>query len=131
MIIGRGSVIAATLALSAGHVWAQGQVLSDPMQPPALVAPAKAGASESSTGDGVLQSTLLSKGRRIAMIDGKPMQVGDRVGAAVIVAIDPASVTLNEAGATRVLQLYHGVEISGAADAKVTARRPARKEGAK
>src|SRR3989304_3311660 len=129
MIAAQG-VIAVTLALVSGQRLAQGQGLSDPMQPPAFAAPASAAAGVRSAGAGVLQSTLLSKGRRIAMIDGKPMQVGDRIGAAIIVAIDPASVTLREAGATRGLHLYQGVEISSAAAAKAPASQNARKEGA-
>ena len=60
----------------------------------------------------MLQSTLLSNGRRIAMIDGKPMKVGDRIGSARIVSIDPSAVTLREAHKTRVLRLYHGVELT-------------------
>lgn len=99
--------------LAAAH--AQG--LSDPMQPPAIVAPAvgPAGAAavgEASSGGAVLQSTLMSGGRRIAMIGGKPMKVGDRIGEAKIVAIEPASVTLREGAVTRVLELYQGVEIT-------------------
>ena len=116
--------------LAQGQGQGQGQGLSDPMQPPAFAAPASAAAGEpSSGGGGVLQSTLLSNGRRLAMIDGKPMKVGDRIGEARIVAIDPASVTLREAGATRVLQLYQGVEISSGAAAKAPASRKGRKEG--
>ncbi len=123
-----------TLALVLGQGLAQGQGqgqgLSDPMQPPAFAAPASAAAGGSSSGGaGVLQSTLLSKGRRLAMIDGKPMKVGDRIGGARIVAIDAASVTLREAGATRVLQLYQGVEISSGGAAKAPASRKGRKEG--
>ena len=44
------------------------------------------------------------------MIDGKPMKVGDRIGKARIVSIDPGAVTLREANTTKVLQLYPGVE---------------------
>src|SRR3989304_4687348 len=79
MIAAQG-VIAVTLALVSGQRLAQGQGLSDPMQPPAFAAPPSAAAGGRAGG---LQSTLLSKGRRIAMIDGKPMQVGDRIGAAI------------------------------------------------
>lgn len=117
-----------TLSLGPGQHLAQAQVLSDPMRPPAFAAPAAAG--EPSSGGGlVLQSTLLSKGRRIAMIDGKPMQVGDRIGKARIVSIDPGAVTLREANTTRVLHLYQGVGVTGHGAAKAGASRKGAKEG--
>jgi MSHA biogenesis protein MshK len=132
MIAALQATLAVTLVLLLGQGFAQGQGLSDPMQPPALVAPAGTGTGAGeSAGGGVLQSTLLSKGRRIAMIDGKPMQVGDRIGEATIVAIDPASVTLREAGATRVLQLYQGVEITSGAAAKAPSSRTSGKTSGK
>ena len=119
-----------TLALECGPCLAQ--ALSDPMQPPAFAAPASAAAGEPSSGGGlVLQSTLLSKGRRIAMIDGKPMQVGDRIGKARIVSIDPGAVTLREANTTRVLHLVQGLGITGHGAAKAGASRHDAKEGTK
>ena len=77
----------------------------------------------------MLQSTLLSKGRRIAMINGKPMQVGDRIAGARIVAIGPASVTLRGAGTTRVLELYQGVRITSAEAKNAPASRKALHKG--
>jgi MSHA biogenesis protein MshK len=119
-----------TLTLGPGQHLALAQALSDPMRPPAFANPASAG--ESSSGAGlVLQSTLLSKGRRIAMIDGKPMKVGDRIGSARIISIDPGAVTLREANKTRVLQLYPGVEVTRPGAAKAAASRKSAKEGAK
>lgn len=132
MISTRQGVIAMTLALGAGEglVHAQAQGLSDPMRPPAFAAPA--GTVESSSGGApVLQSTLLSNGRRIAMIDGKPMKVGDRIGAARIVSIDPSTVTLREARKITVLQLYQGVEVTRPGAAKAAASTKGAKEGAK
>ncbi len=102
------AALAAAISWSPASSRAQG--LYDPMQPPALAAPA---AAEGEKAPGlVLQSIILSKGRRIATIDGKPMKVGDIIGAAKIVAIDPASVTLREGNSTRVLELYQGVKIT-------------------
>lgn len=106
------------LALVSGTGECLAQALSDPMQPPAFAVPS-GGASAPAPAGLVLQSTLLSKGRRIATIDGKPMRVGDRIGAAKIVAIDSTSVTLRDAETTRVLKLYQNIEIArpGAAQA--------------
>jgi MSHA biogenesis protein MshK len=114
MIALHPGVLAVTLALVSG-LWlaeARAQGLSDPMQPPAFAAPASAAGGELSPGGLVLQSTLMSGGRRIAVIGGKPVKVGDRIGEARIVAIEPTSVTLREGATTRVLELYQGVEIA-------------------
>ncbi len=134
MISTRLGVIAMTLTLTLGpgQYLAQAQTLSDPMRPPAFAAPAGAATGDQSSGGGlVLQSTLLSKGRRIAMIDGKPMKVGDRIGSARIISIDPGAVTLREANKTRVLKLYPGVEVTRPGAAKAAASRKGAKEGAK
>jgi len=142
MIAARLGVIAVALALALalalgsgqGLAQAQAQALSDPMQPPASVylAPANAAGGEQASGGGpVLQSTLLSKGRRIAMIDGKPMQVGDRIGRARIVSIDPGAVTLRESNTTRVLQLYPGTGVTRPRAAKAAESRKGAKEGSK
>jgi MSHA biogenesis protein MshK len=123
--------VALALMLAPGTGVAQGvaptRALGDPMRPPALMGAASETAG--TPGGMVLQSTIMSRGRRIAMIDGKSMNVGDRIGEARIVAINPDSVTLREAGATRVLRLNEGVEISGRTAAKVPASREGAKEG--
>ena len=132
MIATRQGAIAVALVMAPAWGPCLAQALSDPMQPPAVMAPAGAATGEQTLGGGlVLQSTLLSKGRRIAMIDGKPMKVGDRIGRARIVSIDPGAVTLREANTTRVLQLYPGVELTSPGAAKAAASRKGAKEGAK
>ena len=132
----RQGVIAMALAMALAMVPGWGtcfaQALSDPMRPPAFAAPsASATGGPTSDGGSGLQSTLLSSGRRIAMIDGKPMKVGDRIGAATIISIEPGAVTLREANKTRVLQMYPGVEITSPGSAKPAASRKSAKEGAK
>lgn len=123
-------VMTLTLTLGPGQYLAQAQALTDPMRPPAFAAPAAAGV-QSWGGEPVLQSTLLSKDRRIAMIDGKPMKVGDRIGSARIVSIDQNTVTLREAKRITVLHLYQGVKVTGPGAANATASRKGAKEGAK
>ena len=121
-----------TLTLGPGQYLAHAQVLSDPMRPPAFAAPAGTVTPEQAGGgELVLQSTLLSNGRRIAMIDGKPMTVGDRIGTARIVSIDAGAVTLREANTIKVLRLYPGVEVTSPGAAKAAASRKGAKEGAK
>lgn len=137
MIAARHGVIAMALALAlalgSGPCLSQNlQALSDPMRPPGFVAPANAAGGEQALGGGlVLQSTLLSQGRRIAMIDGKPMRVGDRIGHARIVSIDPGAVTLRESNKTRVLQLYPGTGVTRPRAAKAAESRKGAKEGTK
>jgi MSHA biogenesis protein MshK len=93
------------------------------MQPPAFAAASGGGATAPAPAELVLQSTLLSKGRRIAMIDGKPMKVGDKIGTAKIVAIDATSVTLRDSETIRVLKLYQNVEIARSGTAEAPASR--------
>jgi len=130
MIPARLGVIAVALAMAPGWGACFAQNLSDPMRPPGFAAPG--GTGEQTSGGGlVLQTTLLSKGRRIAMIDGKPMKVGDRIGKARIISIEAGAVTLREANTTTVLQLYPGVEVTSPGAAKAAASRKDAKEGAK
>ena len=123
------SVLTLILAVSAGGGYAQ--ALQDPMRPPGFAFPSGAGPGAMAPSGPVLQSTLVSNGRRIAMIDGKPMKVGDRIGSGRIISIDPGAVTLREANKIRVLQLYPDVEVTSPGAAKATASRKRAKEGAK
>ena len=112
----RLGVAALVCVMAAGAAPARAQPLGDPMKPPAILSagPAGAAAEADVRDEPVLQSTILSKGRRIAMIDGRPLRIGDRIGAARVIAIGPASVTLREGPNTRVLRLYRGAGISNA-----------------
>jgi hypothetical protein len=47
-------------------------------------------------GGPVLQSTLVSDSRREAMISGRKVRIGDRVGAAVVADIRPYEVVLKQ-----------------------------------
>jgi MSHA biogenesis protein MshK len=132
MIAARHGVIAVALAMVPGWGPCFAQQLSDPMRPPAFAAPAGAAGGEQTSIDAlVLQSTLLSNGRRIAMIDGKPMKVGDQIGKARIMAIDPGTVTLREANKIRVLQLYPGAQVTSSGPSKAEESRKGAKEGPK
>ncbi len=84
--------------------------LPDPTRPPSAV---------SATGDGktgtglagekrpgmVLQSTMISRDERSAVINGKTLTEGERIGTATLVAINPFEVTLNQAGREIALRL--------------------------
>jgi MSHA biogenesis protein MshK len=87
----------ATISL-ASVAWAQ--VLYDPMRPPG----ADGGSADQPEGP-VLQSIILSAGRSLAVISGRPYRIGDRLGDARIAAISANTVTLKQAGETKVLTL--------------------------
>lgn len=75
--------------------------LPDPTRPtPATPAPGPA--TEDKT---VLQSTLISPHRRLAIINGRRYRPGDALDGARIVAIRPYEVVLQDAGGRRLLRL--------------------------
>ena len=97
-------LIAALGLLSAWTAFAQG--LPDPTRPPSASVSDPAPSGESSR----LQSVLISPGRKLAVIDGRTVMLGGRVGDARVVAIAPAQVTLQRGGAYQTLKLHPGIE---------------------
>ena len=95
----------ALLALAPG-VFAQ--ALVDPTRPPDA-APVPASAASAGAARPQLQSVLISNrpgGRRLAVIDGRSVRAGDKVGGAVVVSIDEASVALRRGKTLETLRLY-------------------------
>jgi MSHA biogenesis protein MshK len=82
--------------------------LSDPTRPPEggaeVVEPAP------DTGSGRLQSILVSESRRLAVIDGQRVGVGDRIGTARVLRIERDSVLLEDAEGTWMLSFGGGLE---------------------
>jgi MSHA biogenesis protein MshK len=102
---------ALALAVLCGAALAQDGI--DPTRPPAVMTapPAVAGAAPLplERAEPQLQSILVSLrpgGRRIAVIDGKIVRQGQRVGDAVLVAIGSTEVVLRRAGKTQTLKLF-------------------------
>jgi MSHA biogenesis protein MshK len=101
------------LALAMLCGMAQAQALNDPTRPPAAISAPVANAGEAppqaERAEPQLQSILVSLrpgGRRIAVIDGKIVRQGQRVGDAVLVAIGTTEVVLRRAGKTQTLKLF-------------------------
>jgi MSHA biogenesis protein MshK len=98
---------ALALALSAAPLAAQ--TLSDPTQPPAtLLTPARPGDTPAPAAAG-LQSVLISRspgGRKVAVINGQVVRVGERFGGATVTAIGPNSVTLRRGKAIETMKLF-------------------------
>lgn len=101
------AVLCVLAVLLPGAVRAQ---LRDPTEPPAALRPAAA--AEGATAPAPvesspqLQSVLISHKRRIAVIDGETVRVGQRYRGAVVASIAPTQVVLRRGGAREVLRLY-------------------------
>jgi len=87
---------------------AQAQVLTDPTRPPTAVG--KTGAADEAPPATQVQSILISSRRRLAVINGTTVALGDMVGAARVVKITETEVTLKTGEETEVLKMYPGVE---------------------
>jgi len=85
------------------------QALADPTRPPNVVDAATAESGAAVTGP-VLKSILLSSSRRLAVIDGRTVNVGDRVGKARVIAIDADSVKLRGSEGITLLKLLPEVK---------------------
>jgi MSHA biogenesis protein MshK len=98
------------LAGASANEPAPAQALADPMRPPAAtsVSPQETAGGEAAPSR--LQSVLISSSRRIAVIDGRAVKIGERVGDATVVAIAPSGVTLQRGDARETLKLHPGVE---------------------
>ena len=76
--------------------------LVDPTAPPASIANAEPRAETTQAAPLRLQSVLIAGARRVAVIDGRRVRVGDAVAGAVVAAIEPTEVRLEgTAGAVR------------------------------
>jgi len=100
----------AMLAATAG---ARAQGLPDPTRPPsASASSALSGAQtapEEITGT-QLQSILLSRGRKIAVINGTMVPLGGMVGEARVVGISETQVVLKKGEETEILKMYPGID---------------------
>ncbi len=84
------------------------QLLNDPTRPPgALAESAEAGGVG---GGPVLQSVMLSPGRKMAMISGEMVALGGRYGDLRLVQLTESEAVLKNGAETTVLRLYPLVE---------------------
>jgi MSHA biogenesis protein MshK len=98
-------ILLAASSLLAGAALAQ--PLADPTRP-ATHAQGPAELRHSEPAPTRLQSVLISAGRNTAVIDGRAVRVGDRVGDAILVSIEPSEVTLQRGAARERLTLLPG-----------------------
>ena len=86
---------------------AAAQAMVDPTRPPGVLADAAAGEP---AGGPVLQSVMLSPGRKMAVISGEAVILGGRYGAARLVRLTEIEAVLKNGAETIVLKLYPRVE---------------------
>ena len=85
--------------------------LVDPTRPPSVRA-AQDGVGRIESAASRLQSILISPQRRMAVIDGRTVALGGRVGTSTLVRVSETSVTLREGDKLTVLELYPDVSVA-------------------
>ncbi len=95
------------LLASSFAVVATADNLPDPTRPPASLA--KGGIAVISSGP-ILQSVLIASGRRVAVISGQTMQVGDNLGELRLTKITETEVVLSNGKDAQTLKLFPGIE---------------------
>jgi len=81
------------------------EVLIDPTRPPSHRLNATKSVGIKAAPKWVLSSTLIAPARRLATINGKTVSIGQRVGTAKVVSIEPSQVALKEGNKKIVLYL--------------------------
>ena len=100
----RASACIVCFALAAASAAA---AMKDPTQPPASLTEAPA---EGLRARPVLQSVIIAKGSRAAIIDGERVEIGGRFRDATVVRITEDEVVLRQDGVMQVLKMYPDVE---------------------
>ena len=104
----RRALVVAGLLAAAAAAPAEDVPVRDPMQPYRAVAgPAGSVAAPRFA----LTAVLISPTRRVAIVNGKPYECGERVNGAEILRIDPDAVHLREHGSEIVVLLGHAVAV--------------------
>jgi MSHA biogenesis protein MshK len=100
---------------------ALGQSLADPMRPPNVAGAASTEDAETEA-PRQLQSVLFSAGRKIAVINGETVALGDRVGDGVVTKISQTEVVLKFPDRIEVLKLLGGIERKPVGSARAKAK---------
>ena len=108
--------------LMAGELHAQG--MTDPTEPPSNPSAAAPGGTTAPSGPS-LQFVMMAGKRTEAIIDGKMVQVGDRVGAARVVKISQYEAVLQGPGGAQTLRMFPEVRMQAPA-ISADSSRPAR-----
>lgn len=119
------TALALTMALF--FVAATAEELPDPTRPPAslaasVIAPASGVAANQPAG---LQSIIISKNRRAAIIDGETVELGGKHGDAKLIEVNEGRVVLRSAQGRQVMTLFPDVKITGKQEIKIKPQLPA------
>ena len=98
--------------------------LPDPTRPPASIAAPVAASSVEAAPAG-LQSIIISKTRRAAIIDGETVELGGKHGDAKLIEVNEGSVILRGAQGRQVMTLFPDVKITGKQETKIKPQLPA------
>lgn len=96
------------LPLSCAHA----EDLNDPTRPPAAIAAPVTGSATVEAQPSGLQSVIISKTRRAAIIDGETVELGGKHGDARLIEVNEGSVVLKSAKGRQVLTLFPDVKLS-------------------
>ena len=100
--------------------------LPDPTRPPAsIAAPVAASSVEAAPAPAGLQSIIISKTRRAAIIDGETVELGGKHGDAKLIEVNEGSVILRGAQGRQVMTLFPDVKITGKQETKIKPQLPA------
>lgn len=88
----------------------QAESLRDPTRPPAELGVVAAGGAEMAAKGPVLQSVLISAGRKSAIIGGQVVGLGEKYGEARVIKITESEVVLKTGTITETLRLFPDVE---------------------
>lgn len=110
-------VISVFCLLSSAFCYAE--ELPDPTRPPAsIAAPVAASSVEAAPAPAGLQSIIISKTRRAAIIDGETVELGGKHGDAKLIEVNEGSVILRGAQGRQVMTLFPDVKITGKQETK-------------
>lgn len=105
--------VVAAIAMGAAATAASAQAMSDPTRPAQVQ---EAGAAPAPAPQGpVLQSVLISPERRLAVIDGRTVALGDKFGSATLASVTETEVILKDDSGSRRLRLFPRVDKRAAA----------------
>ncbi len=115
--LGMGGGIVAAVAISAavaaaaiaGIAPANSQGLPDPMRPANVLA-TPTGTGEAGPGELRLQSILLAPGRKLAVINGQNVRLGEKYGDAVLVKLTAGEAVLKTGDQLQTLKLFAALE---------------------
>lgn len=88
----------------------QADSLPDPTRPPAELGSMAAGGAEMAATGPILQSVLISAGRKSAIIGGQVVGLGEKYGEARVVKITESEVVLKTGTVKETLRLFPDVE---------------------